>query len=148
MNYKSFQSSSERASKTASRIRAFDTKPEMILRKTLWELGLRYRKNVRHLPGKPDIVFGKQKLIIFCDGDFWHGRDWASRRRKLANGSNSEYWIQKIQSNIRRDKLQVLRLNRMGWSVLRFWESDILKDPSAIARQITQTMKNRGSNPG
>jgi len=91
-------------------------------------MGLRFRKNVRDLPGKPDIVFTKQRVAVFCDGDFWHGRDWPARKRKLHKGANALCWTKKIGANIQRDRLLDQDLKRLGWKVLRLWESDILED--------------------
>lgn len=102
-----------------------DTKPEVLLRSALWKMGLRYRKNVKDLLGKPDVVFPRAKIAIFVDGDFWHGRDWSSRKRRLRSGTNPDYWIAKIEGNIRRDRRQTAKLAKSGWHVLRFWETDL-----------------------
>jgi DNA mismatch endonuclease (patch repair protein) len=125
------QPSSPRASRTMSRIRATDTKAEILLRRAVWRLGLRFRKNYAKLPGKPDLVFTRQKLAVFCDGDFWHGRDWLLRRKKLQY--NRDYWVAKIERNMRRDKETDGKLERSGWAVLRLWEGDILSDPETCA---------------
>src|SRR6266446_6323651 len=77
-----------------------NTRCEVALRRALWAAGFRYRKNVSDLPGRPDIVFLRARIAVFCDGDFWHGRDWESRRQKLGRGTNSAYWLAKIQANI------------------------------------------------
>jgi DNA mismatch endonuclease (patch repair protein) len=106
-----------------------NTKPELLLRHTLWRLGLRYRTHVSELPGCPDIVFTKAKLAVFCDGDFWHGRGWRRRRQKLKRGSNSSYWLAKIRANRARDRKHTSKLQADGWTVLRLWETDIVKDP-------------------
>jgi DNA mismatch endonuclease (patch repair protein) len=102
-----------------------DTKPELRLRQGLWRRGFRYRTNVPNLPGIPDIIFGKAKVAIFCDGDFWHGKDWQSRKTKLRKGTNAEYWIAKIEHNMKRDRINSRALQKKGWTVLRFWESEI-----------------------
>src|SRR5438876_781648 len=81
-----------------------DTRPELSLRKALWGLGLRYRIDDPRLPGRPDIVFRGAKVVVFCDGDFWHGRDWSRKRARLAKGANPRYWIAKIDRNRRRDR--------------------------------------------
>jgi DNA mismatch endonuclease, patch repair protein len=106
-------------------------------------LGLRYRKNVKTLPGKPDIVFVKARVAIFCDGDFWHGRDWVNLRFKLERGTNPDYWIAKIKSNIERDLRNNKLLSEAGWLVIRFWETDIKKDPAKHAIKVKEIVTNR-----
>jgi DNA mismatch endonuclease (patch repair protein) len=120
-----------------------NTKHERVLRALLWNRGLRYRKNVRSLAGKPDIVFTRARVVVFCDGDFWHGRTWPTLSRKLKRGSNSDYWIAKIKRNRQRDRQITASLLRDGWSVLRFWETDILCSPSAVAECICSAVTNR-----
>lgn len=105
---------------------SYNTKPEVLFRKAIWQLGYRYRINYTKLAGKPDIVFVSLKLAIFIDGDFWHGKDWKSRKKRIK--SNTTYWIPKIERNIQRD-LEVNEILRMmGWKVLRFWESEVKND--------------------
>lgn len=114
-----------------SSIKSKNTRPELILRKALWRKNLRYRINYKKLPGKPDIVFTKKKIVIFCDGDFWHGHNWALRGlSSLEDELNgySEFWRQKILRNIKRDNEINKDLTSMGWTVIRIWESDIKKD--------------------
>ena len=101
--YSSFRPSSESASRIKRSVRSRDTKPELLLRRALWAKGLRYRLHRKDLPGKPDIVFPRQKVAVFCDGDFWHGRDWPALKQKLCRRANPDYWIPKIQSNIEHD---------------------------------------------
>ena len=109
-------------------------------------MGLRFRKNVRDLPGKPDIVFPTRKVAVFCDGDFWHGRKWRSRRRKLQRGPNSQYWVKKISTNIARDRKHDRQLRRLGWAVLRFWETEILDDPTKAATEIADVVRSRNGS--
>jgi DNA mismatch endonuclease, patch repair protein len=90
----------------------------------MWARGIRYRIDVRDLPGKPDIVLRKQRIAIFCDGDFWHGRDLDERLRRLEAGHNSAYWVAKIRRNVERDRANDASLRAAGWMVLRFWESE------------------------
>jgi DNA mismatch endonuclease (patch repair protein) len=78
-------------------------------------MGLRFRKNVKSLPGKPDIVFPSVKVVIFCDGDFWHGRNWETLQEKLKRGMNADYWIAKIQRNMERDLNVNQLLEQNGW---------------------------------
>lgn len=110
-----------------SRIRSKDTKAEVLLRKTLWHLGFRYRKNWRKLPGTPDIVLTRQKIAIFVDGDFWHARSYRKHPGD-AIASNRKYWRKKLARNVERDREVNDALTQAGWLVLRFWESDIQQD--------------------
>ena len=113
-------------SELMSRIKAQNTKPEIKLRKVLWALGLRYQKNVKSLPGKPDIVLRKYKLVIFIDGEFWHGFKWEEKKGKIK--SNREFWIPKIERNMQRDREVNERLEALGYTVIRFWEQQVKKD--------------------
>ena len=123
-SYQGLRPISERASAAArGASRKAKNRCEMALRRALWSAGCRFRTDVRDLPGRPDIVFSKARLVIFCDGDFWHGKDWGERATRLGRGHNSEYWLAKIQRNIERDRQRNERLRNDGWTVLRFWES-------------------------
>jgi DNA mismatch endonuclease (patch repair protein) len=141
-SFRNLQASSQRASHTLSRNRSSDTTCERVLRSELWRLGLRFRKNVTSLPGKPDIVFRKDRVVVFCDGDFWHGRGWKSRKERLTKGFNASYWVSKIQRTIARDEEHVRQLESSGWIVVRVWETDILRDPPKVARQIHCALKS------
>lgn len=118
-----------------------NTAPERILRSALWRLGLRYRLHPRRLLGRPDIVFARQRVAIFCDGDFWHGRDWPTRRVKLARGANGEYWIAKIESNMRRDTATTAQLEALGWRVVRVWEGEIRQQLDAVVHHIREQLE-------
>ena len=118
-----------------SRIRAADTKAEVLLRKALWEKGLRYRKNYACLPGKPDIVLTRQKIAIFVDGDFWHARGHQDNPGEQV-ATNKEFWQKKLARNVERDKEVNDELTEAGWLVIRFWEKDILTDLEACIRDI------------
>lgn len=118
----------EQRRKNMQHIRSKDTEIELILRKALWREGIRYRKNYDKLPGKPDIAITKYKIAIFCDGEFFHGKDWNQLQEKLKNSNNSEYWIKKIQRNINRDYEVDQAIRAKGWLVLRFWGKDIKQD--------------------
>lgn len=124
-----------------SRIRSKDTKIEVELRKELWSRGLRYRKNVKSIPGKPDIAFIGKKVAVFCDSEFWHGYDWEHRKDDIK--TRRDFWIPKIERNIERD----LEVNRMledqGWIVLRFWGKQIQKNLSECADIIESTIRSR-----
>lgn len=142
-NFKNFKPSSEKASKALSKIKATETKGEKILRSALWKKGLRFRKNVRGLPGVPDIVFSKSRVVIFCDGDFWHGRNWRKDKRRLQVGHNAPYWVAKIQANIDRDKRYNKELKLLGWKVVRLWESDIRADVEKAALYIGEILLSK-----
>lgn len=130
-----FYTSSQR-SRMMSRIRGKETKPERKLRKLLWGLGIRYRKNVSHLPGKPDIVIRKYRLIIFIDGAFWHGYQWEEKKKKIK--ANRDFWIPKIERTIQRDAQNNALLHSQGWTVLRFWDHEIKKNLGSCLRKILQ----------
>jgi len=115
------------------RVKSRDTDPEMRLRRAVWRRGHRYRACSAELPGKPDLVFPAAKLAVFVDGDFWHGNQWRSRglpsvESQLEHVRNADYWIPKIQANIRRDFVNTRRLLEAGWRVLRLWESQVRRD--------------------
>jgi DNA mismatch endonuclease (patch repair protein) len=116
------------------------------LRKALWANGVRYRKNVRALPGNPDIVIRRARVVVFCDGDFWHGKDWGDRQRKLQQGSNASYWMNKIAGNIERDRRINESLETSGWTVLRFWESEILEETAGVVSRLKSVLES-GSRP-
>lgn len=106
-----------------SRIKSKDTKPELLLRKALFANGIRYRKNYRKLPGTPDIAITKYQIAIFVDGEFWHGYNWEERKGKLHN--NKQYWINKIENNMKRDIKNDALLRQLGWIPVHFWEKEI-----------------------
>ena len=112
-------------SRTMSRIKSKDTSIEVALRKALWHSGIRYRKNYAKLPGAPDIAITKHQIAIFCDGEFWHGKDWDLKKDKIYN--NHEYWVNKIERNINRDITTDRLLYQMGWTVMHFWGQEIRK---------------------
>ena len=109
-------------------IKSKDTSIEVKLRKELWSRGSRYRKNVSNLPGKPDIVLTKYKIAIFCDSEFFHGKDWEVLKPRLEKSNNADYWEKKISRNMERDNEINKKLLFMGWTVIRFWGKDILKN--------------------
>ena len=120
-----------------------NTRCELVLRRELWRRGLRYRLHHPGLPGRPDIVFIKHRVVVFCDGDFWHGRDLNSRLAKLAGGHNATYWLAKLERNVERDRRQTGALEASGWMVLRFWETDVLCQVGNVADQIIIVLKHR-----
>ncbi len=130
-------------SRIMSAIRSRNTKPEILLGKAMWRLGLRYRKK-SILVGKPDFVFPAAKVVVFCDGDFWHGNNW--RIRGLGSleeevAGYSEFWRRKILRNVARDKEVNEKLLSLGWKVMRFWESAINKDVAQCAEQIASLVR-------
>ncbi len=132
--------SKEQRRKNMQHIRSKDTKIEIILRKELWRRGYRYRKNYTKLPGKPDIVLTKYHIAIFCDSDFFHGKDWENLKHRLEKSDNSTFWIGKICKNIERDQEVNKKLEYMGWTVIRFWGEDIKKDLAGCIRAIEETI--------
>ena len=121
-----------------SRIRAKNTKPELILRKLLWLCGLRgYRLHAK-LPGRPDLTFTKKRVVVFVDGCFWHCCPHCSDGR--APKSNTTYWAQKRQRNRERDVLRTAELEAQGWTVLRFWEHEVTGNPIACALRTAQAL--------
>lgn len=130
----------EQRRKNMQHIRAKDTKIEILLRKALWEKGYRYRKNYKKLPGKPDIVLTKYKIAIFCDGEFFHGKDWEVLKTRLEKSNNSSFWISKISRNRERDDEINKKLLFMGWTVIRFWGNDIKKNIDECIRGIEETI--------
>jgi len=136
----------EQRRKNMQAIKAKDTKIEIMLRKKLWEKGYRYKKNYKNLSGKPDIVFTKYKVAIFCDPEFWHGKNWEEKKKRL--DTNREYWIKKIERNIERDKKINQELTENGWIVLRFWEKEIKKNIDVCLRKIEEAIQQRKSKKG
>ena len=130
----------EQRKKNMQHIKSKDTKIEVKLRKALWERGFRYRKNYKELPGKPDIVFTQYKIAVFCDSEFFHWKDWEVLKPRLEKTQNSEYWLKKISRNMERDDEVNKRLLFEGWTVIRFWGKDILKDTEECVRVIEETI--------
>lgn len=128
----------EQRHKAMSHIKSRDTGIEVKLRKALWAKGYRYRKNDKRLPGKPDIVLTKYKIAIFCDSEFFHGKDWEILRPQLLRGHNGEYWEKKIARNMQRDDEVNKRLLFLGWTVIRFWGKDILKNTQECVKVIEE----------
>lgn len=130
----------EKSHKNMSQIRGKDTSIEVKLRKRLWQKGIRYRKNYEALPGRPDIAITKHKIAIFCDSEFFHGKDWEILKPRLEKGKNPDYWVAKISRNMERDKETDQQLRFMGWTVIHFWGKDILKDVDACITVIEEAI--------
>ncbi len=121
-----------------------DTGPELVLRKALRQEGLRsYRVDVATLRGRPDVVFTRERVAVFCDGDFWHGRNLDARIAKLQQGHNAPYWVAKIRGNVARDRSVHAELEEDGWDVLRFWETDVRRNATSVAKAIVERVRLR-----
>jgi len=125
---------SEQRKKNMQAVKSSGSMIERILAKTLWHKGYRYRKNDKTVFGKPDLTFKKKRIAIFVDSEFWHGKDWDSKKHEIK--SNQEFWYSKIERNIERDKEVTEFLVKNGWTVLRFWGNDILKNLDSCIRRI------------
>ncbi len=130
----------EQRRKNMQRIKAKDTSIEVKLRKSLWRKGYRYRKNYDKLPGKPDIALTKYKIAIFCDSEFFHGKDWEVLKPRLEGGNNSQYWISKISRNRERDDEVNKRLLFEGWTVIRFWGREIVKNADECVKVVEEAI--------
>lgn len=130
----------EQRHKNMKNIKNKDTSIEVTLRKALWNKGYRYRKNDKRLPGKPDIVLTKYKIAIFCDSEFFHGKDWEVLRPQLERGKNADFWIKKISKNQQRDEEVNKQLQYLGWTVVRFWGKDITKHTDECVQVIEETI--------
>ena len=128
-------STTEQRSLLMAKIKGKNTSPEIKLRKALWNLGLRYRLHNNVLPGNPDIFLKKYKLVIFVDGEFWHGYNWEQKKPKIK--TNRDFWIPKIERNMQRDTENNFKLECMGYKVFRFWEKTIKKELDYCIREIS-----------
>jgi len=132
----------EKRSQVMSKIRSKNTKPELTLRKALFAKGFRYRVNDKKLPGKPDIVLPKHKTVIFVHGCFWHKHE--ACKYAYTPKTNTEFWIDKITSNVERDKINTEKLTVAGWKVVTVWECEIRytykHDFSALIDKLTNTI--------
>lgn len=131
----------EQVSHNMRQIKNKDSIIELTLRRELWHRGLRYRKNVKSIFGKPDIAFIGKKVAVFCDSEFWHGYAWEISKDDFQ--SNQDFWISKIERNIQRDKEVNDHLRKEGWIVLRFWGREIISDTSACADIIQNALGSR-----
>lgn len=137
---RTYENVTEQRRKTMSHIRGKDTRIEIMLRRALWNRGFRYRKNYKKLPGSPDICLTKYKIAIFCDSEFFHGKDWEILKPKVEKGNNGVYWAKKIQDNINRDMEVDKQLLFLGWTVIHFWGKDILKKTDECVKIIEETI--------
>lgn len=133
-------------SQMMSKIKSTGGKAETLLAKTLWHNGIRYYKNYKELPGKPDIAITKYKIAVFVDGEFWHGYDWKNQKKKRIH-TNRDYWIPKIERNMERDKEVNQKLHDMGWCVLRFWEKhEVMKDLTLCVEKVKEVIRQKNKN--
>ena len=124
-------------SETMARVKSFNTGPELALRRRLWSLGLRYRKQVRIGRIRPDISFLGSRVAVFVDGCFWHGCPLHYSPPK----TRPDFWSQKLRQNVDRDQNQTLTLEKQGWHVLRVWEHEIEEDIDAVCERVISTLK-------
>lgn len=131
----------EQRRKNMQAVKNKDSQIEILLRKELWNRGLRYRKNVNKIYGKPDIVFIGKKIAVFCDSEFWHGYNWDERKNDFK--SHQEFWIPKIERNMERDREVTEKLESEGWTVLRFWGNEIKKNTAQCADIIEKAVHSK-----
>lgn len=132
----------EQRSKNMAAIKSTATKDEVRLGKALWQSGLRYRKNTKTVFGKPDFTFKKYKVAIFVDSEFFHGKDWETKKRPE---NNADFWLKKIGRNIERDKEVNEFLTANGWVVLRFWSKEVKKNLESCVAIIHEAIIERQS---
>ncbi|WP_283621816.1 very short patch repair endonuclease [Limosilactobacillus avium] len=119
-------------------------KDENLLALSLWHDGIRYRRNYKKLPGSPDIAITKYKIAVFVDGEFWHGYDWEYKKKRLKRNRN--YWVQKIEENIRRDKRNDILLRKKGWQPIHFWAKTVLKNTDYCVAKIEYFIRSKEEN--
>lgn len=125
----------EQRSRLMAKVRSYDTTPERVIRSALHKKGLRFRKHVIDLPGRPDVVFTSPRVVVFVDGDFWHGYRFPAWKAKLP-----PYWQDKISRNRARDRRNFARLRSKGWMVIRVWEHELNKDLDACVARVTDAV--------
>ena len=130
----------EQISYNMQQVKCKGSKIEVMLMKELWSRGLRYRKNVKTVCGKPDIAFIGKKVAVFCDSEFFHGKDWEVLKPRLEKSNNSEFWISKIARNRERDDEVNKQLLYLGWTVVRFWGKEIQKNVDECVKVIDEVV--------
>lgn len=133
----------EQRHKNMQRIKSKDTSIEIKFRKALWHKGYRYKKNYKKLPGKPDIVLTKYKIAIFCDSEFFHGKDWEILEPRLQKTNNGDYWRKKITRNIAHDDEPNKQLLFLGWTVIRFWGKNIMNHTDECVQVVEEAIFNK-----
>ncbi len=122
-------------------VKSAGSKIEKTLGKALWKKGFRYRKNVKTIFGKPDFVLRKYNIVIFCDSEFWHGKDWETKKIEIK--SNQDFWYKKIERNIERDNEVNLHLKNEDWTVIRFWGKEILNNTEYCVKKVESEIKKK-----
>ena len=130
----------EQRRKNMQNIKSKDTSIELALRKALWREGYRYMGNYKKLPGKPDIALVRYKIAVFCDSEFFHGKDWDALKTRLSHSDKGDYWIKKIERNMARDDKVEKELQYLGWKVIRFRGKDIKKNPEECVKVIQEAI--------
>ena len=133
--------SPEQISKNMRNVKSKDSQIELTLRRELWKRNLRYRKNVQRIFGKPDIAFIGKRIAVFVDSEFWHGFDWLNKQKEIK--SNRDFWIAKIERNIKRDLEVTKKLESEGWTVIRIWGNEIKHNLQDVADIIEATFKEK-----
>ena len=134
----------EQRSKNMSAVKSTGTSFEISLGKALWHAGLRYRKNNKTVFGKPDFTFKKYKIAVFVDSEFFHGKDFDTKKKPV---NNADFWLKKISRNIERDKEVNAHLQSQGWTVLRFWSRDIKKNLDGCVAVIQEAIEKAAAKP-
>jgi len=134
----------EQRTKNMKAVKSKGSKIENLLMKSLWHKGYRYRKNDKTVFGKPDLVIKSLKIAVFCDSEFWHGKNWGSK--KYEHKSNLEFWYKKIERNIERDKEVNFELEKSGWKVIRFWGKEIEKNLELCTETIVYQINEKKNN--
>lgn len=133
-------------SRTMARVRSKDSRAELELRRALHARGVRFRLHAGDILGRPDLVIRKYRLAVFVDGDFWHGNAWRLRGLPSLEAqfpARTNWWATKIRRNMDRDEEVTAALENDGWRVLRFWESDVLRDPESAAARVAAAIPER-----
>ncbi len=136
-------------SRMMSKVKSKNSKAELIVRRRLHARGLRYRLHYIKVYGRPDIVFTRKRVAIFIDGDFWHGNAWRVRGLPSLAAqfpNRTEWWVAKLERTMQRDADVTATLTGEGWTVLRFWESDILADANNVIERIVNAVQNESGH--
>jgi len=134
----------QQRSKNMAAIKSTATKEEVRLGKALWQAGFRYRKNNKTVFGKPDFTFKKYKVAVFVDSEFFHGKDFDTKKKPV---NNADFWLKKISRNIERDKEVNAFLQSQGWMVIRFWSRDVKKNLDSCVAVIQEAIEKAAAKP-
>ena len=141
-SFRGFKPSSPASSRAKKANRGRDTAHEIELKAALRRLKMRFEAHRSDLLGRPDVVFPKERVAVFCDGDFWHGRNWPELKQALLRRANPAYWVAKIEANRSRDARICRALRQQGWLVIRLWETEIRKDPELAASFLKKRLED------